>query len=115
VVAAVRNRTRTDDPSWSMLGLQLAAVDPQRFRQYQTNYRGGLQVLAVRDDGPAKQQGIRRGDILVGMHTWSTVSLSDIDYILRQRELREASPVKFYVIRGRETFFGYLPIAMNQR
>lgn len=115
VAKAVRPQTTAENTPWSVLGLRLATVDPQRFRQYQTNYRGGLQVLAVRDDSPAQQQGIRRGDILVGMHNWATIALSDVDYILKQSELGEASPVKFYVIRGRETFFGYLPIAMNQR
>ena len=40
-------------PMWEFLGLELKAIPPQEFRQrFQTEYRGGLTVTAVRPQGP---------------------------------------------------------------
>jgi len=48
-----------------------------------------MKIVAVRGDGPAAKQGVRSGDILVGLHKWET---SDA--------FRRAQPIKFYTLRG---------------
>ncbi len=55
-------------------------------------------------------QGIHRNDILVGMHVWETVSLKNLAYVINRKDLSELQPLKFYILRGRETLYGYLPI-----
>lgn len=101
-------------PGWEMLGLELKPIADQTFRQqYKTRYRGGLAVVAVRADGPAAEQGIRAGDVLVGMHIWETVSLENVAYILKRSDLGSLSPVKFFILRGNETLYGYLPVATS--
>jgi len=104
-------RPSTQDMAWEQLGLRIAAVSPEKFRRLNSRYRGGLRVEEVREDSPAGRQGIQAGDILVGMHIWETVSLDNLAYVLKRPDLAELQPLKFYIVRGDETLFGYLRIA----
>ena len=101
------------DRSWSALGLRLAVMDQNEFTRLGTRYRGGLNVLDVRPGSPAAQQGIRRGDVLVGMHVWETVSLENITYILDREDLSKLDSVVFYIVRGSDTLFGHLRLAQR--
>ncbi len=104
-----------DQPAWDLLGLQLQALRPDIFRQsYQTHYRGGLKITAVRPNSPAANEGIRPGDVLVGMHKWETLSMADVAYILKSPELARLGPVKFFILRNSETLYGYLQVAVPQ-
>jgi serine protease Do len=67
-------------------------------------------VTDVRADSPASKQGIRRGDILVGMHVWETVSLENVTYILGRPDFAQLDPLKFYLLRGSETLYGHLTV-----
>lgn len=107
------NPTARADAAWEILGLRLRPVPAAQFRDYNTAYRGGLTITGVRADGPAARQGIRQGDILVGMHKWETISLENVTYILSLPELGQLDPIKFYIIRGNETFSGHLPVTMR--
>jgi serine protease Do len=101
-------------PAWDVLGLRLEAIAADEFRRrHQTRYRGGLGVLAVREGSPAAQQGVRPGDVLVGMHVWETVSLENVSYILNRSDFSTLSPVKFYILRGGETLYGFLPLSVQ--
>ena len=99
-------RNGLDSLVWETLGLQLSPVSSHAFRQYGSRYRGGLRVTSVRSEGPGSQQGIRPGDVLVGVHKWETVSLDNIAYILGSNELHANSAAKFYILRGAETLYG---------
>jgi serine protease Do len=65
-------------------------------------------VTAVRPGGPATEQGIREGDILVGLHIWETVATDNLAYILDKAQEEHLNPIKFYVLRGRDTLFGHI-------
>jgi serine protease Do len=99
--------------AWEVLGLKLAPMSSNAFRKVNSHYRGGLMVLAVRPDSPAAAQGIRYGDILVGMHKWETISLDNVAYILDSDEFRRTQPIKFYILRGNETLFGHLLVSLR--
>lgn len=100
---------------WELLGLELKTIPPEQFRQqYESNYRGGLLVLAVRPDGPASAQGIRKGDVLVGMHIWETVSIDNVAYVINRPDFASFNPVKFYILRGNQARFGYLPVSSSR-
>jgi serine protease Do len=88
-------------------------MDQNEFTRLGTRYRGGLTVLDVRAGSPAAQQGIRRGDVLVGMHVWETVSLENIAYILDREDLSKLDSVVFYIVRGSDTLFGHLRLAQR--
>jgi serine protease Do len=102
-------------PYWQALGLKLAAVPSQQFKQTHSRYRGGLAITAVRNDSPAAKQGLKKGDVLVGLHIWETISTENIDYILGHDDLRDFSPLKFRILRGNEEFFGFLPVNTIKR
>lgn len=108
---ALRPVALVDDLTWTRLGLRLEPVDTDRFRNLTTRYRGGLQVTEVRPGGPAARQGIRRGDVLLGMHVWETISYENVAYILNRPDFTSFNPLKFYILRGSETLYGHLPVA----
>jgi len=73
-------------------------------------YRGGMRITAVRPTSPAAKNGIRPGDILVGLHIWETTSNENISYVLEHPQLTTFNPLKFYIVRGQETLYGYLKL-----
>jgi serine protease Do len=115
-VRAGRNaESGTQELAWRILGVRLAPAPQGLFTTTnESRYRGGLQVTAVRSDGPAAQRGVRRGDVLVGLHKWETVSLENVAYILGSSEFRATQPIKFFVLRGDETLYGHLRVAFGE-
>jgi serine protease Do len=102
-------------PTWELLGLELKPIPQQEFRkQFQTRYRGGLSVTAVRPASPAADQGIRRGDVLVGMHSWETLSLENVNWIVNQPDFAAINPVKFFILRGSETLYGFMAVSATK-
>jgi serine protease Do len=99
------------DRVWTTLGLRFSVMDQAEFLRLGTRYRGGLTVLDVKSGSPAALQGIRRGDVLVGMHIWETISLENMAYILDREDLARLDPVVFYIVRGSDTLYGHLQLA----
>ncbi len=102
------------DKTWDVIGLRLEPIPASQFRRSQTHYRGGLSITAVRPDSPAAKQGIRRGDVLVGMHVWETISLDNVAYILNRPDFAEIEPLKFYILRGSETLYGHMTVSLQK-
>jgi serine protease Do len=103
-----RDAEPLDDRCWAELGLRFQPAVAARVQKLQARYRGGLLVTSVREGGPAAEQGIREGDILVGLHVWETIAPDNVSYILDKAVDEHLNPIKFYVLRGRETLFGHL-------
>lgn len=104
LASAPDGREEAGDPTWEVLGLELRQVSNKQFKQqHRSRYRGGLQVTDVRPESPAARQGVRRGDILVGMHIWETVTADNVNYILNRADLASFDPLKFYIIRENES------------
>ncbi|MBC7856322.1 MAG: serine protease, partial [Pirellulaceae bacterium] len=117
---AMVSSTRPSKPGlnervWGTLGIKLSPMNDGDFKQLNSRYHGGLRVLDVRKSSPAWQQGIRTGDVLVGMHIWETTSLENIAYILEREEISKEEPVVFYIIRGTETLQGQIRLAERTR
>jgi serine protease Do len=98
------------DFAWQRLGLRVKPAPAELFRTRKDDYHGGLEVIAVRAKSPAHAQGIRSGDVLLGLHTWETLSLNNLAYIFGNEEFHARLPVKFYLLRGRETLFGTISL-----
>jgi serine protease Do len=75
------------------------------------SYQGGMQVLEVRPGSPAASNGILSGDVLVGLNDFETLTSDNISWVLDRLTPRQ--PIKFYVVRGRETLFGHLQPTSN--
>ena len=105
---------RNDDPIWQVLGVRLQPIAPETFRRYRTKYRGGLLVREVRPGGAAARHNIRRGDVLLGMHVWETVSLANVSYIINRADIDKFDRIKFYILRDNETLYGHLQVSGHQ-
>ena len=109
--APTTSQPKVSSDVWNVLGLKLAPIPEDEFNQrFQTIYRGGLAVKALRPRSPAESRGIRSGDVLVGMSTYETVTLNHVAYILRQPDFNENNPLRFLVIRDGLLYEGFLPI-----
>jgi serine protease Do len=108
-LAAAPHQSRSlEDRCWDQLGIRLDGMPASSVRKLQARYRGGLLVTDVRPDGPAAAQGIRAGDILVGLHVWETIAADNVAYILDRADEDQLGPLKFYILRGRDTLFGHI-------
>lgn len=96
--------------TWDVLGLELTEEPKSTFSKRNSRYRGGMRVVEVRPGSAAAQEGIRTGDVLVGMHGWETASSQDIDYIVTRPNLGEIGSMKFYVLRGKNMLYGHLDV-----
>lgn len=105
--------TTVADQAWERIGLNLVSMASNTFRKYHTRYRGGLKITSVRPGSPAAKHGLSRGDILLGLHKWETVSLDNIAYILNSEEFKETQPFKFYILRGRDTLYGTMAASFD--
>lgn len=100
------------DRIWELVGLRLQPIPTGEFQaKFNTRYRGGLLITEVRPGGPAAAQGLRPGDVLVGMHLWETVSVENVQYIIQRPDFDSFLPLKFFILRDNETFYGYFAIA----
>jgi serine protease Do len=113
LASAARSKATVMDRAWDAIGLRLEPVSARQIRQTNSRYRGGLLVTSVRSEGPAAKAGIRRGDILVGMHEWETISLDNISYILNRVNTAKLDSLKFFIVRDNETRVGYLPVSFE--
>lgn len=110
-----RKRITADNRSWELFGLRLKPIPEGQFRSESSRYRGGLAITEVQRNSLASQQGIRSGDVLVGMHVWETVSRDNIDYVLDHYDFKSSEPLKFYILRGKQTLYGYLRVSSQIR
>lgn len=110
VAEAKKLNLTTEQRVWKEIGLRLQPVSSRQFEQVDTRYRGGMYVDSVRADSQAARQGIRRGDVLVGMHKWETVTMDNIAYVLNYPALPKINPVDFYVLRDAKTLHGRLSL-----
>lgn len=108
--AAAAAEDEFDQRTWRMLGLRLVPASKEDCQRSASRYRGGMRVQAVRPDSPASRQNIRPGDILVGMHVWETISKDNVLYVLNHADLDNFQPVKFFILRGDETLYGFMPV-----
>jgi hypothetical protein len=44
------------------------------------------------------------------MHIFETVALSDLEYVLKMDNLAAISPVKYYILRNAEPYYGHLAV-----
>lgn len=101
--------------AWETLGLKLKQEPSASLRRLGVPYQGGMRVVSVRPQSSAAEQGVQKGDILVKMHRWTTTSERDLRYVINHADkLAETNTVKFYIVRGEDTFFGHMAVAKRK-
>jgi serine protease Do len=96
------------DVVWRKLGMQLVPVASAMVAKVHHDLNGGLEVTSVSDDGIAARAGIRKGDILVGLHQWETLSVDNVKYVLSHPDLQTFSPLSFHIVRQGQVRRGHL-------
>lgn len=109
VVRAV-NEESTSDKAYRTMGLRIVPVPEAEKRLLGDKYRGGMKITEVKPQSTAAQNGMRVGDVLVGLHVWETVNYDNINYVLDHQQLPSFNPLKFYILRGNETLYGHLQV-----
>ena len=109
-----------EESAWQHLGLRLRPLDNSEVKQFQElvkkgdnsgfRFTGGMRVVSVRTGSGAAKQGIRTGDVLVGLHKWKTMDFDNVGYILEEPNVASRSSINFYIVRGGDTFMGNLPV-----
>ena len=100
--------------TWESLGLKLKQEPSSSLQGLGVPYQGGMRVVSVRADSSAEEQGVQQGDILVKIHRWTTASSRDLRFIVDHADkLAQSQSVKFYIVRGEETFFGHMSVAQR--
>ncbi|MDP6059904.1 MAG: polysaccharide biosynthesis/export family protein, partial [Pirellulaceae bacterium] len=92
---------------WETIGIR---AEPTDF-DAGSRYRGGLKILEVRPESPAAKEGMRLGDVLVGLDKWETLESKNLVFALDQLKENHSDQLKFYLLRGNETLFGHLKLA----
>ena len=104
-------RGQDADLAWSVLGMKLMPLAGSEKGIVAPRYNGGMKVIEVRAESPSQRNGIRSGDILVGLHVWETITHDNVEYVVTHQNLTAFNPLKFYVLRGTETLYGYLQLS----
>jgi len=69
---------------------------------------GGLEIVELNPNGVAGKAGIKKGDILVGLHQWETLTLDNVIYVLTNPDLASFLPLSFYIVRDGQVRRGWI-------
>ena len=105
--------TVSSEKSWDVLGMKLTSIPNGTNLLANQPYRGGLLVTDVKPTSPADSNGIKKGDVLVGLHVWETVTQNNVDFVLDHQDFKTINPLKFYILREGETLYGHFQIPQS--
>jgi serine protease Do len=108
VLQALERALPPSDIVWRKLGVRLSPVNAELVSRSNRRLHGGLAVLDLNPEGPAFKAGIQRGDILVGLHLWETVTLDNVVFVLTHPDLATFNPLRFYIMRSGSLHQGLL-------
>jgi serine protease Do len=97
------------DLVWKKLGLKAAPVAADAVTRVNPQLRGGLSITDIDPNGPAARAGFQRGDILIGLDKWETITTDNIVYVVSHPDLASLSPLRFFLIRSGQLRRGWLP------
>lgn len=105
----------TQSLAWAAIGVKIQPISKAAMQRINTRtrktYRGGLLVTDVRKGSPADTQGLRVGDVLIGLHGWSTASPSELQGILLKVAQQDPVQGQFLIVRSDQAMYGYMKLA----
>lgn len=93
---------------WRKLGLKVSPVEAGAVTKANPQLHGGLLVTEVAAGGVAAGSGIQKGDVLVGLHTWETLTIDNVQFVLNHKDFATFLPLKFYVARDGKLRDGWI-------
>jgi serine protease Do len=97
------------DLVWKKLGVKVQAIPIDQVTKVNPQLHGGMLITEVNENAAAGRAGFQRGDILIGLHQWETITLDNISFVINHPDLANFSPIKFFRIRGGQLQRGWLP------
>jgi serine protease Do len=94
--------------AWQKLGVRLERANIEQVSKGNKQLNGGLAIEDIRPDSPASKAGLKRGDVLVGLHQWEMLTLDNVAFVLTNPELPSFQPLRFYIIRNGQVHRGWL-------
>ena len=73
-------------------------------------YKGGYRVTAVRPGGPAARALVKPGDVLLGLHDFSTLIPADFAYVLNLAADDGVKMLRCDILRGTERLYTFLKL-----
>jgi serine protease Do len=107
--ATDRAPAQSPDLIWRKLGAKLSPAAADLVTRVNPALHGGMMVTDVSADGVASRAGFQRGDILIGLHQWETLTADNVNYVLMHPDLATFNPVRFFIIRNGQVRRGWLP------
>ena len=98
------------DIVWQKLGVQFSPVASENVARINNQLHGGLEITSINAAGVAAKAGLKKGDVLVGLHTWETINVENVRFVLTHDDLANFNPVPFFIIRGGQIRKGTLPV-----
>ena len=108
VVSSSSPAAATNDLIWHKLGIRVGTADITQVAKANPQLRGGVVIQEIDPDGVAAKAGMQRGDILIGLHQFETLSADNITWVLSHQDLASFSPLKFFLIRAGQVRRGLL-------
>ena len=101
----------TSEVIWQRVGFRLLPVGADVVTHADRQLRGGLLVQDIAAGGPASRGGLQKGDLLIGLHLWESITPDNIVFVLNHKDLPTFLPLKAFFIRDgkiRETVLSNL-------
>jgi serine protease Do len=99
---------KPDELVWRKLGVRVAPAPAEQVLRVNPQLHGGLLITEVNATSAAAKAGFQRGDILIGLHQWETVSLDNITFVVNHPDLATFAPLKFFRIRAGQLQRGWI-------
>ena len=96
------------DGIWVKLGLKLQPVGPVAVMQANPQLHGGMLVQDISPGSPAAVAGFLKGDVLVGLHNWETITYDNVTFVLNHKDFERFQPLKFFISRDGKLRDGWL-------
>jgi len=97
------------DVVWKKLGMRGQSVTGESVTKVNPQLHGGLMLTDVAPESAAAKAGFLKGDILIGLHQWETISTENVSFVLTHPDIATFAPVRFFVIRQGQLKRGFLP------
>jgi len=89
----------TGDVVYQRLGLKSQPVGANFVTTADRQLRGGLYISEVANGSIGSRAGLAKGDVLIGLHQWETLSLDNAIFVLTHKDLATFSPMKAFFVR----------------
>jgi serine protease Do len=96
------------DLAWRKLGIRFQPVGADAVAKANSQLHGGLLILEVSVGSPAAVAGMQRGDVLVGLHQWETITAENVAFVLNHKDFASFLPLKAFYARDGKIRDGWI-------